>query len=126
MNETVQIFSIPSNPSGIHTIESIIESCCYEQPKFSKELYGNILIASTEAFANAVNHGNKNDESKFVHFEVEVAENYVQFIISDEGEGFDYENLPDPTLPENIMKETGRGIFIMKSLSDEYEFLNQG
>ena len=126
MNDTVQIFKIPSNPSGIHTVESIIESCCYEQSNFSKELYGNILIAATEAFSNALYHGNKQDSKKHIYLEIDSTDDYIQLIITDEGDGFDYKNISDPTLPENLLKETGRGIFIMKSLSDECEFMNNG
>ena len=48
------------------------------------------------------------------------------FSISDEGSGFDYDNLPDPTAPENLLKENGRGIFLMKSLSDKIEYEKDG
>jgi serine/threonine-protein kinase RsbW len=59
-----------------------------------------------------------------LHFELSDAEYSV--IVKDQGAGFDYENVPDPTLPENIEKPYGRGIFIMKNLSDEVDFEENG
>jgi serine/threonine-protein kinase RsbW len=50
----------------------------------------------------------------------------IQFVVEDEGKGFDYEHLPDPTSPENIEKVGGRGIFLMKHLSDEVQFTERG
>jgi serine/threonine-protein kinase RsbW len=67
-------------------------------------------------------HGNYNDEDKKVKVEVAKEDQKVIFIVSDEGKGFDFDNLPDPTAPENIEKPDGRGIFLMKNLSDEVNF----
>ena len=84
------------------------------------------MIAVTEAVNNAIDHGNKKDESKSVHLTVGTTDETLCFSIEDEGEGFDYNNLPDPTAPENILKENGRGIFLMQNLADEMEFENDG
>jgi serine/threonine-protein kinase RsbW len=84
------------------------------------------MIAVTEAVNNAIKHGNSNDKAKNVHLSLALDESMIKFIIKDEGIGFDYGNLPDPTSPENLEKPGGRGIFLMKHLSDEVEFKDRG
>ncbi len=83
------------------------------------DIYGNIMIAVTEAVNNAIKHGNSSDRTKNGHFSLSLNESLIKFVIQDEGKGFDYQNLPDPTAPENLEKIGGRGIFLMKHLSDE-------
>ncbi len=126
MSDTIQIFKLPSTQSSIHKLEDLIESFCCEQPLITKEQYGNILIASTEAFNNALYHGNKNNPTKVISVEIEISNTQFVITISDQGNGFDFEKVADPTLPENLLKETGRGIFIMKALSDECTFFDNG
>jgi serine/threonine-protein kinase RsbW len=84
------------------------------------------MIAVTEAVNNAIKHGNDGDKSKNVSLSLSLKDSLIQFVIKDEGSGFDYENLPDPTSPENIEKIGGRGIFLMKHLSDQVEFKDKG
>ena len=91
-----------------------------------KDLYGNLLIAALEATNNAITHGNKLEESKKVELVFDIDENKIILTVKDEGCGFDYKNLPDPTLPENIEKMSGRGVFLMSKLSDKIEFENNG
>lgn len=102
-------------------VEGMIDEVCSSY-ELNEDHYGNILIAVTEAVNNAIVHGNLNDEDKKVMIEANKQDKEVVFIISDEGKGFDYTNLPDPTAPENIEKPDGRGIFLMKNLSDEVSF----
>lgn len=102
-------------------VEGMIDEVCSSY-ELNEDHYGNILIAVTEAVNNAIVHGNLNDEDKKVTIEANKQDKEVVFIISDEGKGFDYTNLPDPTAPENIEKPDGRGIFLMKNLSDEVSF----
>lgn len=92
----------------------------------SEEAYGNIMVAVSEAINNAIFHGNKLDKSKYIYFEVIHNHNTLSFKISDEGTGFDFTNLPDPTAPDRIMEPGGRGIFLMKALADKIEFLENG
>jgi serine/threonine-protein kinase RsbW len=80
----------------------------------------------TEAVNNAIVHGNKMDPSKSVTLHFTVSENNLRFTIEDEGPGFDYDNLPDPTAPENIEKPHGRGVFLMKKLADHCSFEDNG
>ncbi len=73
-----------------------------------------------------LSHGNANDRSKNVFLSLFLDSSMIRFVIKDEGSGFNYENLPDPTAPENIEKLGGRGIFLMKHLSDEVDFKDNG
>ena len=112
---------IRSDLKFMSEVELLIDTVC-EDLKLNEDHYGNILIAVTEAVNNAIVHGNDNDEDKKVKVEVAKKDEKVTFIVADEGNGFDFNNLPDPTAPENIEKPDGRGIFLMKNLSDEVNF----
>ena len=106
-------------------IESFIDNA-KEKYNLDEDIYGNIMIAVTEAVNNAIKHGNSGDKSKNVLLSLYLDDNVIKFQIKDEGIGFDYENLPDPTTPENLEKPGGRGIFLMKNLADEVQFKNKG
>ena len=117
----MQSIEIGSDLKFMTEVELLIDTVC-EDLKLNEDHYGNILIAVTEAVNNAIVHGNHNDEDKKVKVVVAKDEEKVMFTVADEGKGFDFNNLPDPTAPENIEKPDGRGIFLMKNLSDEVDF----
>ncbi|MDG1429275.1 MAG: ATP-binding protein [Crocinitomicaceae bacterium] len=121
----VDKLSIPSDFGSIAKVETLVDSVC-ERLAVNEDYYGNVLIAVTEAVNNAIEHGNmmKNELSVDVH--VGDKEMDFCFNIRDKGVGFDYKNLPDPTSPENIEKENGRGIYLMKSLAEAVEFEENG
>lgn len=116
---------IPSIVDNIRIIESFIDNA-KDRFHLDDDLYGNIMIAVTEAVNNAIKHGNSGDSKKNVYLSLSLNASLLKFIIRDEGQGFNYNNLPDPTAPENIEKPGGRGIFLMKHLSDEVEFRENG
>ena len=116
---------IPSILENIRMIESFIDNA-KDKFELDDDIYGNIMIAVTEAVNNAIKHGNANDKSKNVSLSLSLQETRIQFIIKDEGRGFNYDNLPDPTTEENLEKIGGRGIFLMKHLSDEVDFKENG
>ena len=116
---------IPSLNENIRMIESFIDNA-REKFHLNDDIYGNIMIAVTEAVNNAIKHGNSGNSSKNVAISLSMEESLILFRIEDEGSGFDYHNLPDPTSPENIEKPGGRGIFLMKHLSDEVSFIEGG
>jgi serine/threonine-protein kinase RsbW len=116
---------IASKLDRIPEVESMIDKVS-EELGLNEDHYGNILIAVTEAVNNAIIHGNKYSDSKKVKVEVKKDVGAIVFTISDEGSGFDYLNLPDPTAPENLEKPDGRGIFLMKNLSDGVAFDSNG
>jgi serine/threonine-protein kinase RsbW len=117
--------SFPSKIESLRIVEKMIDELSAEF-EINSDAYGNILIATLEAANNAILHGNKLDESKEVNVEMSIEKNKLQIIVKDKGPGFDYENIPDPTAPENIENINGRGVFLMEKLSDEMEFRDNG
>jgi len=117
--------TLPSTPASITDVEGLIDVACAEL-SLSEDAYGNILIAVTEAVNNAIIHGNKLDATLSVNVGVHNNEEWVCFSVKDQGTGFDPEIIPDPTAPENLLKENGRGIFLMKNLSDEVSYEDNG
>ncbi|WP_420576613.1 ATP-binding protein [Ekhidna sp.] len=124
MIDNIQI-QIPSLPENIRIVESFIDNA-KDQYQLNDDIYGNIMIAVTESVNNAIVHGNQSDSKKNVLLQLALEKSQIKFIIEDEGSGFDYNNLPDPTLPENLSKPGGRGIFLMKNLCDEVSFKKEG
>jgi serine/threonine-protein kinase RsbW len=116
---------VPSITENIRMIESFIDNA-KDRFHLDDDIYGNIMIAVTEAVNNAIKHGNGNDKGKNVHLSLALDESMIKFTVKDEGPGFNYDNLPDPTSPENLEKPGGRGIFLMRHLSDEVEFKEDG
>jgi serine/threonine-protein kinase RsbW len=117
--------NINSASDNIRLVERLVEDIC-EVFNVNEDCYGNILIAVTEAVNNAMYHGNKGNPDKNIKIGFESHERDIQFSITDEGTGFDYHNLPDPTDPLNIDKPNGRGVFLMKNLADKVEFNKNG
>jgi serine/threonine-protein kinase RsbW len=114
-----------SQIENINIVERMVDDIC-DEFRVGEENYGNILISLTEAVNNAISHGNRRDPSKKVHFTFIPSPTELTFIIEDEGPGFDYDNLPDPTAPENIEMPNGRGVFLMRHLADEVIFDETG
>lgn len=117
--------SIPSLMENIKIIESFIDNA-KEKYTINEDIYGNIMISVTECVTNAIVHGNQLDGNKKVDLELRLEDDSLNFTVVDEGPGFDYNQLSDPTSPENLEKIGGRGIFIMKHLSDEVKFEDEG
>lgn len=115
-----------SRPENLILAEKLVDEVCNIY-KVSEDYYGNILIAVTEAVNNAINHGNKANESKSVDIVFEkINLETITFTIRDQGPGFNPDLIPDPTAPENIEKPNGRGIFLMRQLADSVKFNDKG
>ena len=114
-----------SKVENLSLVEKLIDKVCTDN-NVNEDYYGNILIALTEAVNNAIIHGNKNNPDKMVCVKFENKESNLHFIVEDQGEGFDFSNLPDPTDPEHIENPNGRGVFLMKNLADEVDFQDNG
>ncbi len=123
--EFTQRINFPSRAENITLAEKLIDEACARH-NVHESLYGNVLIALTEAVNNAIHHGNRLDPSKTVTFAYQLHKDRLVFTVQDQGPGFDFTNLPDPTDPQNIEKPHGRGVFLMKALADEVEFLDNG
>lgn len=116
---------IPSLMENVRIVESFIDNA-KDTHNISDDIYGNIMIAVTESVNNAIKHGNKEDKRKKVNLAMEMSDSRIKFLVEDEGDGFDFLHLIDPTAPENIENPGGRGIFLMKHLSDEVNFTKNG
>ena len=121
----IQQLLLPSEPKSLLSLERWVISLC-ETYNISGEIYGNILISLSEAVNNAMSHGNGNIFEKNTLVVSSLNKNKLVFTISDQGSGFDFSQLPDPTSPENIEKPQGRGIFLMNHLSDGVSFEEPG
>ena len=88
--------------------------------------YGKIMVAALEAVNNAIILGNKSDPGKLVDVEIDFKDNDITITVTDEGNGFRPEKIPDPTLPENIEELSGRGVFLMSKLADSIKFNEKG
>lgn len=121
----IDSLAIPSDFDSVGQVEILVDKVC-NQLGVNEDFYGNVLIAVTEAVNNAIEHGNKRNADTEVN--LAVGDNLKEFCfnVKDQGRGFDFNNLPDPTAPENILKENGRGIFLMKNLADEVEYEDGG
>lgn len=120
-----QKLSIKSKSENLSLIERLVEEVC-DSYDITEDHYGNILVALTEAVTNAIQHGNKSNPEKNIDIFFQSEESSIAFIIKDQGEGFDFDHLPDPTDPENIEKPNGRGVFLMRNLADKVEFSDEG
>jgi serine/threonine-protein kinase RsbW len=118
-------FQLESNQDSFNTIEGDLRNLI-KPFNLNQEKFGEILVSLTEAITNAVRHGNKFDASKHVAVEFVGDESRLYFRVSDEGSGFDYDSVPDPTSPENILTCGGRGVHIMKALADELNYSDSG
>ena len=121
----IKKLTLPSEPKSLLSLESWVNSLC-DAYNISVEIYGNILITLSEAVNNAISHGNGNVFEKNTLVVSTLEKKKLVFTITDQGEGFDFSQLPDPTAPENIEKPQGRGIFLMNQLSDGVVFEKPG
>jgi serine/threonine-protein kinase RsbW len=121
--QTSELYTLqlPSKPESITLLENLIEQIA-DKHNISEDTFANMMTCLNEIAINAIVHGNKLDESKKVIVNAEVEPKRIIWTITDEGEGFDYEHLPDPTAVENLENLTGRGVFIVKQLADQCIF----
>ena len=117
--------TIQSSLEHIESVEKLAEKAA-DAMKFSDEEKDSLAIAVTEAVNNAIIHGNKQDKAKKVSIGFLLENKRLTVTIKDQGKGFDPDNLSDPLAPENLLKESGRGIFILSTLMDDVKFEFKG
>jgi len=117
-----------SMPSQLELIDgfvsSLLERICKSPSEKSAAF--NIKLALHEAIINAVKHGNKMNKKLLVQVDITKEEGELIIQIKDQGEGFDYKNIPDPITPENLEKLNGRGLFLIQNAMDRVEFADKG
>jgi serine/threonine-protein kinase RsbW len=112
-------------PSDVRLIERVVELVrreCEVMGFTARQIRLNVPVAITEAVSNAILRGNRDDPAKHVHVRAEVRHERLVVEIEDEGNGFDVEpSCVDPTTPDQIQREEGRGLFLMRKLMDSVE-----
>lgn len=121
----MESITINSDIEKLRVVETLVDTLS-KKLGIPDEVYGKILISTVEAVNNAILHGNKGDEDKMVTVNFTADGNMFDVTVTDQGEGFKYDSLPDPTDPANIENLHGRGVFIMRSLADAIEYNEAG
>lgn len=112
---------IPSDPNQLITVEEFVHYAAVEL-HLSEEMIGVMLLLITEATTNAIRHANKNNPEKTVQISISRESDLVTISVKDQGAGFDPDEIPDPTIPENILKDHGRGLFLMRTYAKDVRF----
>jgi len=117
--------TIPSDPAEARRVQEAIEHALKANQFTDHEIFG-IKLALEEAMVNAIKHGNQLDRSKKVHVSYRVVPERFDVLITDEGPGFDPEDVPDPTAVENLERPCGRGLMLMKHYMSDVAFQGRG
>lgn len=125
MTKMYKRLKIESKLSNLRLIENAIDEIT-GAIGIKQDNYGKIMVAALEAVNNAVTHGNRSDPNKIVDVEIAFEDNDINITVTDEGEGFNPDSIPDPTMPENIEELSGRGVFLMTKLADSIKFNEKG
>ena len=116
---------IESTINSLRIVENAIDEVMTEIG-ITEEYYGKILVSTLEAVNNAIMHGNRYQKDKIVDVEISYKNERLKIKISDQGNGFVPEEVPDPTIPQNIESVNGRGIFLMSKLADKVKYSKRG
>lgn len=119
--QTVFRLRLPSNPKSISRIEAFLNRI-NRSLRLDEILFNKLMISVTEAVNNAIVHGNKSNPAKKVLVTCEVLPGWLVVLVDDQGRGFKPETVKNPLKKENLLKESGRGIFLMRTLMDKVEF----
>ena len=119
--------TLESDLSSVEPVETRAEQMAREAG-FDEDTASQIAMIAREAVINAILHGNKKDPAKQVRVSFELSDEALRITIADQGAGLDPDAVPDPCAPENILRSSGRGIFLMRAIMDEVHFhqLNPG
>lgn len=121
-SRTVVDVDIPNDVKYIEEVVGLVMQACRELNLPSRKFSLNVPVALSEALSNAILRGNRDDHSKHVHVRATISEKALVVDVVDEGKGFDLtRSTVDPTRPENLGSENGRGLFLMKKLMDKVE-----
>jgi anti-sigma regulatory factor (Ser/Thr protein kinase) len=118
--------AVPSDLALVGDAVELVTRHCDVGVLSPRRLQFNLRTALAEALANAIRYGNRHDRTKLVRVEIECGRDAVRIVVADDGAGFDPSEVPDPTTPENVAREDGRGLFVLRHLVDQIEFNAQG
>ena len=114
-------FTLDSSLESVDKVEQTAEQFA-TRAGFDEDTVSHIAMAVREAAVNAVLHGNSYDKMKHITASFETTTDSLIIRIADQGSGLDPETLPDPLAPENILRGSGRGIFLIRAFMDEVNF----
>jgi serine/threonine-protein kinase RsbW len=120
-----KILSLKSDISELQKIENLLKEI-FKSNHIPEKYFNKVLLCVSEAAQNSIKHGNKNDANKQVSVELDCVNHEIIVQIEDEGEGFNINEVKDPTKEENLKSESGRGIHIIKTLSENIEYNKRG
>jgi len=120
-----KILVINSDVIELKKVETFITDI-FREYNLEKKYFNKVYVCISEAVVNSIKHGNKNDRNKSVSIEVNCDMHEINIMIEDEGNGFDLNQISDPTSRENLKNESGRGIFIIKTLTNQIEYNEKG
>jgi len=112
---------IESDPNNLITVEEFVNYFARDIGVKEEKMDG-LILAVTEATTNAIKHGNKNNINKTVTINAKIEGDNLVIRIKDQGEGFDPSKIPDPTQPENLLKDSGRGVYLMGIYMDDLKY----
>ena len=112
---------IESDPNKIIVVEEFVNYFAKDL-KIDDEKIPGLILAVTEATTNAIIHANKSDINKLVRVSAHMEDGTLVISVKDQGSGFDPNDVPDPTSPENLLKDSGRGIYLMRVYMDEIKY----
>ena len=118
-------YELSSTYEELERVEHLLNEL-QEQLGFDDEFYARLMLTVSEAATNAVVHGNELDPSKKAIIKAEADEKVLTITTTDEGLGFVPEEVPNPLAEENLLKTSGRGVFLMQEYADETEYKNDG
>lgn len=127
MNESTTLIierEFPTSREELRLLPPLLEAARARCPIADDQFY-NLVIALTEAVNNAIVHGNRNDATKLVRYRVTCEPEGIRCVVEDEGEGFELDDVADPVAPENLLRDGGRGLFIIRALMQEVRLVRR-
>lgn len=119
------VLKMRSNAQSITQVTDLVAQVS-EKLRLTPDTFGNVLVSLTEAVNNAIIHGNKQDESKYVEVMMQKKADKLSVTVKDQGKGFDFNKVADPTEEANLCRCGGRGVFLMRQLSQNCKFSEDG
>lgn len=112
---------LESDPNNLITVEEFVNYFAKDLGIDEDKMNG-LMLSVTEATTNAIIHANKSDINKKVLIDVYINKGILTIVVKDEGKGFDPSKIPDPTAPENLLKDSGRGLYLMRVYMDALDY----
>lgn len=124
MSNTIRL-TLRTDFDELEQLDPLVTQLC-ETAGFDEELSAGFQLCASEAVTNAMLHGNKMDPDKQVFISAEVDSGHVTFSVEDQGSGFNPEDVPNPLAEENLLKTSGRGLFLMRTYCTDVRFAKNG